>query len=401
MRPSILQCERVVRKSSLYPYLALAAFLIGLWSLPAHYSAALRGGSIAALAPLWQSIAGVRTGAVAGASGDDSDTMALLRAENAHLRTLVQQELTLLEQMARLQPGETSVETSSATPSGILPGVIDRHRTLVARALAQQLEGLPARVLYRSPATWNSSLWLDVGARENAALGRILVAVDSPVLSGGAVVGAVDYVGWGQSRVRLLTDAGFTPAVRTARGAWRDSWLAQQVLLLQRQLTLRDDLLVLQEREIFFDMLAQLALKLQEGSEAWLLAKGELHGSSQPLWRHPGRRLKGVGFNYDFADEEGPARDLRNGIPAGQLSREESLPLIKLRDLLVTTGYDGLFPPGLPVAEVAAISPLGEGDYYYELEAIPAGGDLADIVTVSVLPPVGFDPTDRPPAVLW
>ena len=43
------------------------------------------------------------------------------------------------------------------------------------------------------------------------------------------------------------------------------------------------------------------------------LAKGELYGSSKPLWRTQRHQLKGTGFNYDFADGEGPARDLQTG----------------------------------------------------------------------------------------
>ncbi|MFA6916327.1 MAG: rod shape-determining protein MreC [Parachlamydiales bacterium] len=314
------------------------------------------------------------------------DTIASLEAENNYLRTLIQQELQLLDKLS-------TAAFDQAT---------DKHRRILEENLRQQLEGLPARVIYRTTAAWNSSLWIDVGTEDNQTVGSPVISKNSPVLSKGAVVGVIDYVGEKQSRVRLITDSGLTISVRAARGGWRDQWLAEMLNTLQRQLSSRNELFdASEEKDRMLDDLAMLGGKLQSEAGTILMAKGELNGSSAPLWRSPGQRLKGIGFNYDFPDEEGPARDLRSGAPEGSINQDKALPVLKVKDLLMTTGYDGVFPPGLPVGEVVHIQPLGEGDYYYSLEALPAAGNLDDLSYVLVLPSNGYDKSDLPPPVLW
>jgi hypothetical protein len=127
------------------------------------------------------------------------------------------------------------------------------------------------------------------------------------------------------------------------------------------------------------------------------LAKGELNGALTQSYRSSSQILRGTGFNYDFADEEGPARDLRTGKPIGQSDKSANPPLIKVNDLLLTTGMDGVFPPHLQVAVVSKIIPLKEGDYTYEIEAKPTAGDLNQLSLVFVIPPIGYDPEDLPP----
>lgn len=210
---------------------------------------------------------------------------------------------------------------------------------------------IAAQVIYRSPASWDSALWVNVGSESNLKLNKPAIAVNSPVLVGKSVVGVIDYVGKNQSRVRLITDSKLTPAVRVIR-------------------------------------------KVQ--GKVLLLAKGELHGESLPLWRRSSYVLKGIGFNNDLADGIGEARDLRTGIPIGKENSSAAVPLIKEGDLLITTGMDGVFPAGLQVARVAKVYPLKEGDYYYEIDAKPTAGNLDEISLLFILPPVGFiaeDPT--------
>lgn len=214
-------------------------------------------------------------------------------------------------------------------------------------------QSINAKVIYRSPSTWNSSFWINVGTSDNLEEQSPIIAKNSPVVIGTHIIGVIDYVGKKQSRVRLITDSGLTPSVRAQR-------------VLNQQNTLH-------------------------------LAKGELHGNSYPLWRSKGNLLKGIGFNYDTADEFGPSRDLRTGKASESNSGSQLLiPIIQINDLLVTTGMDGIFPPGFSVAKVITIKPLQEGDYYYEIEAIPTAGNLNDLSFVSVLPPLGFDSTDQP-----
>lgn len=211
--------------------------------------------------------------------------------------------------------------------------------------LADKQHILAAKVIFRSFDSWNSSLWINKGAADNGVPATIVK--NSPVVVGKSIVGVIDYVGKHQSRVRLITDSGLTPSVRAVRG----------------------------EEPIY-------------------LAKGELQGSSGPLWRRRSQVLRGTGFNYDFADDKGEARDLRTGQIAGKPNSATAL--IKVDDVLVTTGMDGIFPEGWQVATVTKIEVLKEGDYCYELEALPTAGNLLDLSTVFVIPPLGYDTTDRP-----
>ncbi|NBU62870.1 MAG: rod shape-determining protein MreC, partial [Chlamydiae bacterium] len=85
--------------------------------------------------------------------------------------------------------------------------------------------------------------------------------------------------------------------------------------------------------------------------------------------------LSGYGFNYDFADSEGGPFDLRTEH------------LIRVGDLLVTTGLDGIFPRGLHVGVVTKIDPLKEGGYAYGLSATPSVHELQYLDNVQILPP--------------
>ena len=133
-----------------------------------------------------------------------------------------------------------------------------------------------------------------------------------------------------------------------------------------------------------------LKSKLTKGKEEKYLAKGELRGSSNPFWRSKSTCLKGIGFNYDYADVEGPAKDLRTGFAIDDKNMR-SEPLIEKGDLLVTTGMDGIFPKGLNVAIVSKINALKDGDFAYTIEAKPSVENLNDIEVVLVLPPLGFE----------
>src|SRR5690606_8743507 len=98
--------------------------------------------------------------------------------------------------------------------------------------------------------------------------------------------------------------------------------------------------------------------------------------------------LEGEGFNYDFEDEYGPARDLRSGASIDPEKKMDPTPLLMVGDQLITSGMDGLFPEGLKVAEVTRIHMLREGDYYYDIEAKPACENIEELRLLFVLPPV-------------
>ncbi len=237
-------------------------------------------------------------------------------------------------------------------------------------------ETLPGNVIFRAANTWGSSLWVDLGKKNNREVGRVIVAKNSPVLVGASVVGVIDYVGESQSRVRLITDSGLSPAVRAVRGRAKNLYLHEAVAKVQGLLN-EDD-------EEAYRQLELLKRKYSAQGETLYLAKGEIRGKSQPLWRQQQQLLMGIGFNYDFSDEYGASQDLRGDI-------------LGAGDLLVTTGMDGVFPPGLHVGYVTQVKTLKEGDYFYELEAVPTAGKLNELKVVFVASPLSAEVDDTFP----
>lgn len=239
-------------------------------------------------------------------------------------------------------------------------------------------------MIFRAFDSWQNTLWINVGETANRDRENPVVAVNSPIVVGNAIVGLIDFVGKNQSRVMLISDSRLTPSVRALRGGEQDLLLNEQIEALLQQLSLKKQWTL--SPEDYLD-LTQLLTKLKESlhpfKKTHLLAKGELAGSLNP---RAGTKtlLKGTGFNYDFADEEGESRDLLSG---RQKNQEEGPPILKVNDILVTTGMDGVFPPGFQVAIVTQINLLKEGDYFYELEAKPIAAPLEELSLVFVLPP--------------
>lgn len=254
---------------------------------------------------------------------------------------------------------------SMITPSWEL---VDNVKSLFSKKPKFASSGLRAKVIYREPSSWSSHLWINVGLRDN-------ISVNAPVVIGKNVVGVIEEVLKKKSRVRLITDAQLIPSVRVKRGGERDSLLFERITSLTDVLETRSEIYGAEELTR-----ALHAFKTQLGIDEkdLYLAKGQLHGASAPLWRCLGQKLKGIGFNYDFADEKGSSRSLRTS----------SVSLIKIGDLLVTTGMDGVFPEGLHVGVVSKIFPLHEGGISYELEANPLLQNLNSLTDVSILCPL-------------
>ena len=206
-----------------------------------------------------------------------------------------------------------------------------RRQKAAKQLLHESLHYLPAEVIYRPNMHWDSFIWINVGSQD--------VAPNSPVLKGGFLIGLVESVEPSRSRVRLITDASLAVSVRVAR-------------------------------------------------KGEYLAKGELKGALSTEWRGRSYDLLGVGFNYDFPDEEGDARDFQSGMEHSQLQLKRTLSLIEVGDLLVTTGMDGLFPKDIPVATVTARKTPKEGETSVDIEARLCAGSLNYIEDVIVLPPL-------------
>lgn len=319
--------------SNFFPLFFIAAMV----SLPFNLIETMRYNAVATLSPSIHFLRNLKSLPAETASNDP------VKTEAEEIKRLQLENQLLSNEIVRLKE---LVEQENVLFSQNFSEYLVSERTLTNRenrlkSLFQlQLAAVPARVIYRAANSWNSSLWVNVGMMDNDAFDQGVVTKNSPVVLGDAVVGVVDYVGLRQSRIRLITDADLCPSVRVLRG--------------------------------------------EE-----LLAKGELHGKSLPLWRSRSKTLAGVGFNYDFADVEGPVRDLRTGEALN--TPFDTKPILLVNDLLVTTGMDGVFPPGLKVAKVTKIQPLKEGDYYYDLEAEPLIPNLEDLSLVFILPPQGFE----------
>lgn len=326
-------------KNRTFPLLALT--LLTLFTLPPRFVDNLRGNTVALMAPFWQTLVSMKIFLQAPfdsfSASDEVQTKdqeiqrlllenQLLGNELAYLKELVEEEHEIQNQLL-----------DEAIARSLSKQELNRHQKELLDHFHLRLIHIPARVIYRPINAWNSSLWVDKGEADNRELNRMVIGKNSPVVIGTSVVGVVDYVGEKQSRIRLITDSHLNLSVRIQRGTR-------------------------------------------------LLAKGELVGESKPLARSHRTVLKGTGFNYDFADEEGPARDLRTGEPLDK--KGGALPLLQQSDLLVTTGLDGVFPPLLKVGTITKIFPLKEGDYAYDLEAESSSGDLNSLTLVFILPPI-------------
>ncbi len=358
-----------MRKESSSTYVLLIGALLCLMSLPNGSTERMRGSAVALFSPTWEQLGWLRLMFRQQGKRASQEEMQRLQLENQ----LLHSEVERLQELVQHELFLKEISRDSI------------HSEEVQNYLNLQLQALPARVIFRSPGTWNSSVWLNVGSGDNEKFGKQVIAKNSPVMVGMSIIGVVDYVGKRQCRVRLITDSGLNPSVRVARGV-----NAEVVKALNECLRVIDDQELVQ-------LLKMYKRDYLDVGSASYLAKGELCGSSEPLWRAQGQLLKGTGFNYDYPDEIGSARDLRTGLSKDAPPKRKAVPLIRLGDLLVTTGMDGVFPKGLHVAKVTAVNPLKEGDYFYDIEAVPTAGNLNEIDMVMVLPPVGFDPSDKPP----
>ncbi len=349
------------RKTITSPYLIIGLVLFCWVSVPRTWSDELRLFTVASLSPAWkwgkclkQYLADRPEGFWGGRKSSDSSELQRLQIENQALRARLAKAMQWLESEQRI------LEQKSLLESPEQKNFPKEKAAHLRDLLRWELMAMPAQVIYRDPSSWSSSLWINVGETENSIFGRSIIAKNSPVVAGTALVGVIDYVGKRHSRVRLITDSGLSPSVRAVRGAsqnWEIGALA--ATLIDR----------LKQRNNTADLVAALKeLGTNLGEAETYLAKGELRGSSAPLWRSRSPVLKGIGFHFDSTQPKDVS--LREG------------------DLLVTTGLDGVFPPDLLVGKVVKVNALKPGGYAFEIEAKPAAINFNQLQTLFVLSPL-------------
>ena len=392
-----------MRRVSYTPYVILLIFVLMVLSLPDGLTLGLRSCSVYAVSPSWRGLhyikkASLNTLTLPTArdvatkhSVEESSALQreldVLTSQLENLRQWLLLEDRIEEQLIRLKElkgqGESEYDAKE---------FFRRRASEVSKVLELQMHSFPAKVIFREPASWSSFIWINIGEKQNKALGRNLIAKNSPVLVDGCLIGVVEDVRNAQSRVRLITDANLHIAVRIARGKQQNEQLWQQLNSMLCILEDRNDLFQsLDEKKAFISFFSRIKSRITSSCQDRYLAKGILYGGSAPLWRSRSSLLHGVGFNYDRPDQEGPARDLRSGKLLYDVHSEGAFALLKEGDLLVTSGFDGVFPPGLPVAVVKKVNPLREGASSYDMMAEAVVGSLSDISAVLVLPAISFD----------
>ncbi len=259
-------------------------------------------------------------------------------------------------------------------------------KSIISQAETSAFAYLVVPVLFQAQTSWSNTLWINAGAETKAPF---CISKNCPVLSGDTVVGIVDFVANHSCRVRLLSDPTVHPAVRVVRtnSTNRRSFRAANELLntlKKAPESSRPELLPTLTR-----LLTHFIQSLPPPSEI-RLAKGELQGANHPsqptLWR-------GVGFNFDTGDDESSKRDLRTGQRDVQ---DAKIPLIQPGDLLETSGLDGCFPRGLPVATVTEVFPLEEGAAAYQILAKTEAVEFPYFDFLTIIPAQPQEPLSPP-----
>lgn len=367
------------------PFFLLGIFLFALFYLPGVVVQGLRSGAGTLSSGFWKKGRQLQTSFVPssppakkkeGSDGLEVENL-LLKKQNETLRRRLLSEDRLEHQLKKLRELVALDEKQAVD-------FFKRRKRAAEELLNLELFSLPAEVIRRDTGEWNSTLWINVGSSENEKLKKTIVTVGSPVLKGPFLIGIIELVGKNRSRVRLLTDGSLIPSVRVARGGTSDREFSSLVKQVYNHAMVRG------ESDEVLSKLHLILQMLREETEERYFAKGELTGSASPFWRGCSGTLKGIGFNYDFGDEESAPLELRSGKEIEKLSEQSYNPLIQVGDLLVTTGMDGMFPRDLPVAHVSFVEPLKEGSPSYEIEAKLCAGSLETLLEVSVLPPVCY-----------
>lgn len=329
---------------------------------------AFRGGVLALTTPLWSKITSSENGS--------KHTLHKLEQENAALTSQLNFVKEWLLSEDRLDREIEHLDTLAENDS-----FLERRRLSVLHRIESEIHSVPAKVIYREPATWSQMMWIDVGDDDNSNLAMRVIQKNSPVLAGNRLVGILEKVERKKALVRLLTDPTLNIAVRVVRGGEKQRNIVEHIDTLIGLLK-HDDKHArkIKELEIFKE-------QLDVNEKDLFLAKGVLHGFSSPSGRSYTHKLLGEGFNYDFDDAEGERKDLRTGMTYFG-TEQKQISLVEKGDLLETSGLDGVFPEGIQVAYVEKVLPLSEGAVSYTIETRSVIPSLDSLRHVQVIPPI-------------
>jgi len=356
-----------MRQMSQHPLSIIGAVCL-VFCCPQKSVDAFRGGVLALTTPLWSQLSPSESGSKNALHKLEQENAALVRQLNFVKDWLLSED--------RL---DREIEYLDALAEN--DSFLERRRLSVLHRIESEIHSVPAKVIYREPATWSQMMWIDVGDDDNSNLAMRVIQKNSPVLVGNRLVGILEKVERKKALVRLLTDPTLNIAVRVVRGGEKQRNIVEHIDTLIGLLKHDENhARKIKELEIFKE---QLDVREKDA----FLAKGVLHGFSSPAGRSYTHKLLGEGFNYDFDDVEGDRRDLRTGM-AYLGTDQKQVALVGKGDLLETSGLDGIFPEGIHVAYVEKVLPLSEGAVSYTIETRSVIPSLDSLRHVQVIPPI-------------
>jgi cell shape-determining protein MreC len=185
-----------MRKISYKPYAFLALLLLLMLSMPFQTAEKMRSAAVATISPPWRmfhflkesffKIGSILPGRV---SPEVSKELDQLRLQNQNLQTqleMVRAHLTseevIREKVSLLQKADSSSKFF--------------HKKIgeLFRFIDLQSDAVMGKVIFREPASWSSSFWINVGEQTNTALGKQVIGKNSPVVVGTNIVGVIECV---------------------------------------------------------------------------------------------------------------------------------------------------------------------------------------------------------------
>jgi len=237
----------------------------------------------------------------------------------------------------------------------------------------EQNGGIMAQVLAREAGLWDRFVWINVGRQTEGTQG--ILSRYSPVVVGTTLVGVVDYVGRRQSLVRLVTDPSCCPAVEISGRSDQ-----QGVAVLSGQLL-------------------RLLQVQQESSSRLHINAGELRRLLQALSTLTAEGAPPMqGIMHGQHIESDPPLLHGELFSSGWVSHQDNIaetPWPKSGHALVTSGLDGVYPPGLLVGYLLELDVGVNTHPSCRFKAIPAA-ELNALSWLTVLAPRGFEPSDKP-----